>query len=998
MAVRVHELATDLEIDAGDLIKQLERLEIPVRNHMSRVKDRDTDRVYEHYRKMNNARAIDWLKLRESEPPRKSAAKPAEKPAASPAKKPKEAPAPPPAEAPAVEEVAPAAAAPTPEPADTNGAEEQHRRIEEALARARAARAQADAERMGHTAAVERQKVVVLREKQASAAAAEAEAEAGTAAGDSPARPDARIARSGEARPTRPAPRGPAPVSRDQGPRRDVRRPMPARPGGPGSDRPYSDRPTSPRPYSDRPSSDRPYSDRPTSARPTSARPTTAKPYAKPGAKPLDRPLARGAKKPVRGGKGDSVEDVDLNNLTIEVMKLDGDGKRNRRRGQKKSPVVGATTVGEDSDDKPQARRPARGGARPGVKPGGKPTGKPSVGVARHKTSARPRSLVSKKTAMPRREMPVLPPKPKQVRVHGDITTAQLAEKMRIDGADIIKKALLMGKMITLNDTIDQDLLEVLALELGYELEFIPDTDEADVEQYMKGRRDESRYTARPPVVTIMGHVDHGKTSLLEQIAKLEVLSTEHGGITQHIAAYHVHTSRGDVVFLDTPGHAAFTSMRMRGAQATDIVALVVAANDGVMPQTVEAINHAKAAGVPIVVAVNKIDLPEANPEKVKQQLMSYELVPEELGGQTLFSPISAKHGQGIDSLLETLLLQAEMLELHADPDGPADGIVLEARMNQQRGIEATVLVQQGTLRVGDLILAGQTFGRIRSMLDHLGRQVTEARPSFPARIYGLTGEAPEAGEPFLVMEDDREARQVAEKRAHRRRTAGLAKRPHISLEGLKDYLDGEEVKELHLILKGDVQGSIEAIEQSLAKVPSGKVRIHILHSAVGAVNETDVRLAEASDAIIIGFNVRPDNQAEIQAQQEGIEIKCYNVIYDLLSDIESAMVGMLDAKFKEVPQGKAEVLDTFKVSKVGTIAGCMVQEGEVRRDSNIRLVRDGKVVYTGKVCSLKRHKDDANRVQSGLECGIGLEKFNDVKKGDILESFSLQELEKTLV
>lgn len=980
MAVRVHELAADLEIDANDLISNLERLDISVRNHMSRIKDKDTEKVYNHYRKLNNQRAIDWAKTKATEKPAKEA-----KPEAV--------------------------------------ADDQHLRIEEALARARAARAQADAQRKSAAATMERQKLADLRTKQAVDAAAAAAGQAAQAPAAAQAPSSEQPSASTEApapapRSERPTPSRP-PVDRDgRPPRREHAAPRPPRESGrPQSPRPGAQqRPPYPGRSDQRPDSSGRGPQRPDSSargprapypgrseqRPDAAgRGGARAPYPGRNDQNQDRPspTSRG---PVRGkpgkSKSDPVDDMDLNNLTIEVMKLDGDGKRTRRRDKKKHvhTPIGVEDVEDDSANANAnaSRRPVKGKPTKATK-STKPTR--VVGPTTRKPGVRPRTLMSKRPAPPKRQIPVVQ-KPKKIKVHGEITTSQLAEKMRIDGADIIKKTLEIGQPVTLNDIIERDLLELLAMELGYELEIIPDTDESDVEPYEAGRRDESRYAPRPPVVTIMGHVDHGKTSLLEQIAKLEVLRTEHGGITQHIAAYHVQTSGGEVVFLDTPGHAAFTAMRMRGAQATDIVALVVAANDGVMPQTVEAINHAKAAGVPIVVVINKMDLPEANPSKVKQQLMAYDLLPEEFGGQTLFCEISAKKGIGIDQLLETLLLQSEILELRADPKGPANGIVIEALLNQQRGIEATVLVQQGSLKVGDVILSGQTFGRIRSMLDHLGRPVVEAKPSFPARIYGLTGDAPEAGEPFLVMPDEREARFVAEKRAHRRRTAGLNKRPHISLEGLKDYLDGEEVKELHLIIKGDVQGSIEAIEQSLNKIPHTKVRIHILHSAVGGVNETDVRLAGASDAIILGFNVRPDNQAEFQAQQEGIEIKCYNIIYDLLSDIEAAMVGMLDAKFKEVPQGKADVLETFKVSKVGTIAGCIVTDGDVRRDSHIRLVRDGKIIFTGKVVSLKRHKDDANRVQSGLECGIGIENFNDIKKGDVIESFSLQELEKTLI
>jgi translation initiation factor IF-2 len=699
----------------------------------------------------------------------------------------------------------------------------------------------------------------------------------------------------------------------------------------------------------------------------------------------LERPPARRGPKVEVVGKE---EPLDLSSLpTIEVMKLDSEGSRRGPRRRKKGAKV---TPEEEAAAVAAAAKRKRTGPRP-MRPVPGATGRrlPSGG-------ARPRSLVKRK---PTRTVPYAPVQPvaKKISVHGQITVSQMADKTRMDGGELITKLLMLGSPLTLNEVVPPEVIELIANEAGFEVEFVPDTDESDVLEYQRGPVDDAQLKPRPPVVTIMGHVDHGKTSLLEQIAKLEVLDTEHGGITQHIGAYHVKTERGDVVFLDTPGHAAFTAMRQRGAQATDIVALVVAANDGVMPQTIEAINHSKAAGVPIIVVINKMDLPEANPDRVIQQLMTYELLPEELGGQTLYARISAKKGEGIDGFLETLLLQAEVLELRADFEGPANGVVIEAMRGAQKGIEATVLVQEGCLRIGDVLLAGQTFGRIRSMIDHLGRPIEIAPPSTPARLYGLTGEPPEAGEPFLVFPEERDARHIAEIRANRRRNADLGKPRHVSLAGLQDYLKDAAVKELRIILKGDVQGSIEAIQQSFEKIPSEKVKVRVLHSAVGSVSESDVRLAEASDAVILAFNVRPSVTGDQLAQQDGVEIKTYTVIYDLLGDVEKAMLGLLDVKYREEPQGRADVLEVFKVSRVGSVAGCMVTEGEIRGDANARLVRDGAVVYTGKVSSLRRVKEVVQRVQSGVECGIGLRNFNDVKQGDVIETFTLVEQERTL-
>ena len=907
MAARVHELAAELEVEVSDLIGELEKIGVAVRNHMSRLKDADIQRLYAAYEQRKNARAMDWSKSRQT----------LEK-----AQREKE-------------------------------LEEQQRKIEEALARAAAARAQAEAERKSAHAFVERKKADEIKktgEEQRSEAATAATLSTDASAGAVETAAETPTAATAALSPT-------APGRTRRVTRRIVPRLVPP--------------PPPPKPSAKRGGRER-------NRERVGERGERVAERAGRGERPAERaerPAERGPERKAPVAREDMPLDLTAVLPTIEVMKLDKElPRRVRRKDRKKSKEVDVS----ETEDLIVPRKRA-GGRRP--LPGG----------------AKPRSLVVKKPA--RRMTPMIPvvPAVKKITVHGDITVAQLADKLRVDGSEIIKRTLEMGTPLTLNETVDRDVVELIAMELGFEVDILPDTDESDVEKYAREHADVASYRPRPPVVTIMGHVDHGKTSLLEQIAKLEVLSTEYGGITQHIGAYHVKTERGDVVFLDTPGHAAFTAMRQRGAQATDIVALVVAADDGVMPQTVEAINHSKAAGVPIIVVINKIDLPTANPERVKQQLMTYELLPEELGGETLFVEISAKKGIGIDKFVETLLLQAEMLELRADHEGHAVGVVIEALLNTQRGIEATVLVQHGILKVGDVLLAGQTFGRIRAMLDHLGRPVEEAGPSFPARVYGLTGEPPEAGEPFLVLADERKARHIAETRASRRRAVSLSKSPRVSLEGLQEYLRDAEVKELRVVLKADVQGSVEAIEQSFEKILSEKVKIRVLHSAVGAIGESDVRLAAASDAVVIGFNVRPDSVSESLAQQEGVEIKTYNVIYDLLDEIQGAMLGLLETKYREEPQGKAEVLETFKVSKVGVVAGCMVTAGEIQMAANARLVRDGSVVYTGKVSSLRRVKEDVSRVREGIECGVGLVRFGDIKKGDVIETHTLVELERTL-
>ena len=576
--------------------------------------------------------------------------------------------------------------------------------------------------------------------------------------------------------------------------------------------------------------------------------------------------------------------------------------------------------------------------------------------------------------------------------ISGPLTVSRFAEKIGASPAEIIKAAFLKGKVITINQMIDLDLAEELAIERDVDLQVHLEGDESDIAGFTTVEDRPEELVARPPVVTIMGHVDHGKTSVLDYYRKSQVVDGEFGGITQHIGAYQVRTDRGDIVFLDTPGHEAFTAMRARGVQATDIVVLVVAADDGAMPQTVESINHARAAGVPIIVAINKIDLPQANPEKVRIDLMQHSIVPVNLGGDVEFVEISAKKGLNMDALLELILLQAEVLELKSNPNRPAEAVVIESHVDPLRGAVATVLVQRGTMRVGQYFVVGQQYGRVRAMLDDHGRTLDVTTLAQPIELIGLTG-APEVGETLLVMEDERKAREIAERRGQRRRVMELGTTRHVTLEGLSTMIAEGSVKELNVILKADVQGSVEAISQSLEKISTEVVRVRVLHSGTGAVSESDVNLAMASRAIIIGFNIRPEAGAADLAAREGVDIKSYRIIYELLEDIEKALVGLLDKTYSEQAQGRAEVREVFRITKVGMVAGCMVLSGEVHRNDKARLVRDGKVVYDGKIESIRRHKDDMAKVAAGYECGIMLERFQDVKQGDIIEAYTMKEM-----
>ena len=584
-------------------------------------------------------------------------------------------------------------------------------------------------------------------------------------------------------------------------------------------------------------------------------------------------------------------------------------------------------------------------------------------------------------------------PVPKSIDIMDVITVAELAKKLNLKASDVITKLIGMGQMVTINQQIDADTASILADEYGCKVNIVSLYDQTIVEGE-KG--DDADIVERPPVVTVMGHVDHGKTKLLDAIRSANVAATEFGGITQHIGAYKVEINGRSIVFLDTPGHEAFTQMRARGAHLTDIVVLVVAANDGVMPQTIEAINHAKEAKVPIIVAINKIDLYEANPDRVKQQLSEYGLIPEEWGGDTIYCPISALKKEGIDNLLENILIEADMLELKANPNCRAEGKVIESKVDQGRGMVSTVLIQRGTLKIGDAFIAGVYAGKVRAMFNDRGKKIESAGPSTPVEILGFEG-LPNAGDPFQVTESEKYARQIGEKRQELERIGAAKNVKKVTLENLYTSIQEGEVQELKVIIKGDVQGSVEALKNTLEKLSTSEIRLHTIHASVGAIVENDVNLASASDAIIIGFNVRPTSKAALLAEQEKVEIKRYNVIYHAQEDIKAAMEGMLSPELKEEQIGTVEVRDTFKVPKVGTIAGAYVTDGSVKRNSVCRVYRDDVEIFNGKISSLKRFKDDAKEVEKGFECGIGLENFNDIQVGDIIEVYEIKEIARKL-
>lgn len=582
---------------------------------------------------------------------------------------------------------------------------------------------------------------------------------------------------------------------------------------------------------------------------------------------------------------------------------------------------------------------------------------------------------------------------PKKIIVRGNMTVGETAKLLHKDASEVIKKLLFLGTMATINQELDLETIQLIATEFGVEVEIKIKVEEDNFETFEE-IDDEADLLERPPVVTIMGHVDHGKTTLLDAIRKTSVTEGEAGGITQHIGAYQVEVNHKKITFLDTPGHEAFTTMRARGAQVTDITIIVVAADDGVMPQTVEAISHAKAAGVPIIVAVNKIDKEGANPDQIKQALTAYELVPEEWGGDTIFCEISAKQRIGLENLLEMILLVAEVQEYKANPNKRARATVIEAELDKGRGPVARILIQHGTLKVGDSFVAGVCFGRVRAIVNDKGKRLKEAGPSTPVEITGLT-EVPQAGDPFLAYEDERKARDIADRRAIALRQSEMTANSRVTLEDLFKHIKDGEVKDLNVIIKGDVQGSVEALKSSLEKIEVEGVRVKILHNGVGAVTESDIILASASNAIIIGFNVRPEPAAKATADQEKVDIRLHNIIYNVIEEIEQAMKGMLDPIFKEVVLGQAEVRNVFKITGSGTIAGCYVTSGKIARNAQTRLVRSGIVVHEGKIDSLKRFKDDQKEVAQGYECGISLERYHDIKEGDIIEAFIMESVER---
>ena len=579
---------------------------------------------------------------------------------------------------------------------------------------------------------------------------------------------------------------------------------------------------------------------------------------------------------------------------------------------------------------------------------------------------------------------------PVKVQIPDEIAVGELASRMKKTGAEVVRQLIKLGVMASVSDVIDYDTAALVAMELGckVEREIVVTIEEQLIDDH---EDTEDELQPRAPVVVVMGHVDHGKTSLLDRIRKANVASGEAGGITQHIGAYRVFVKDSPITFLDTPGHEAFTAMRARGAMVTDVAILIVAADDGIMPQTVESINHAKAAGIPVIVAINKIDVPGANPEKIKQQLTEYEMVPEEWGGDTIVCPISAKTGEGIENLLEMVVLTAEMQELRANPNRAAKGTVIEARLDKGRGPVMTVLVQNGTLHQGDIIIAGTAVGRVRVMTNDKGEKVSEAGPSVPVEITGMS-EVPNAGDTFNSVADERMARTLVEQRKQEKKDAS-AQNVKVSLEDLLSRIQQGEIKDLNIIVKADVQGSAEAIKQSLEKLSNEEVRVKVIHSAVGAISESDVMLAATSGAIIVGFNVRPDNAARDNAARSNVDIRMYRVIYDCINEIEAAMKGMLAPKYREAVIGHAEVRQVYKVSHVGTVCGCYVQDGKIQRNCSVRVVRDGIVVHEGQLASLRRFKDDVKEVASGYECGMSVEKFNDIKEGDIIEAFVMEEV-----
>ncbi|WP_414698840.1 translation initiation factor IF-2 [Paenibacillus sp. LPE1-1-1.1] len=685
-----------------------------------------------------------------------------------------------------------------------------------------------------------------------------------------------------------------------------------------------------------------------------------------------NRPASSGQNRPSQGGQGNTAS---------------------RPSAPRQDATSRPAPSGQSRFDSKPAQGQARGNDNRNARPGQKrfEDGKPGGFRGNNNNRGGQKGRGGKFQQQPPREK--IDNTPKKIIVRGTMTVGELAKLLHKDASEVIKKLIFLGVMATINQEIDMDAIHLIATDYGVEVEVKIPVEEDSFETVEETDEDED-LVSRPPVVTIMGHVDHGKTTLLDAIRKTNVTGGEAGGITQHIGAYQVEINHKKITFLDTPGHEAFTLMRARGAQVTDITIIVVAADDGIMPQTVEAINHAKAAGVPIIVAVNKIDKPEANTEKIKQEMTEYELVPEEWGGDTIFVEVSAKQRIGLEGLLEMILLVAEVNDYKANPNKRARATVIEAELDKGKGPVARILVQHGTLKIGDAFVAGNCFGRIRAMVNDKGRRLKEVGPSTPVEITGLT-EVPQAGDPFMVFEDERKARDIADRRSIKQRQSDMGANTRVTLDDLYNHIKDGEIKDLNVIIKSDVQGSSEALKGSLAKIDIEGVRVKIIHSGVGAITESDIILASASNAIVIGFNVRPDPQAEATIAQEKVDVRMHRVIYNVIDEIEQAMKGMLDPIYKEVVIGHAEVRNVFKVTKVGAIAGCMITSGKITRSAEARLIRGGIVVFTGKIDSLKRFKDDAKEVAQGYECGITLDRYNDVREGDTIEAFVMETVER---
>ncbi len=677
---------------------------------------------------------------------------------------------------------------------------------------------------------------------------------------------------------------------------------------------------------------------------------------------------------------------------TIQPAPTPSSTVRRPMPGQPAAPVGGAQPVRPARES--EAARPEKEGEEKPAKAGRhkKRVVKKQEVLEFREKELRSGRIPKKKRALPgkeQRKTEITVPKASKrvVRISEVITVGDLAREMGVKAGEVIRKLMGLGMMATINQVLDADTATLIASEFDHQVENVAFDVESALQVEAGGEEEEAALSPRSPVVTIMGHVDHGKTSLLDAIRSTNVTAQEHGGITQHIGAYHVQVDGRSVTFLDTPGHEAFTAMRARGAQVTDIVVLVVAADDGVMPQTVEAINHARAAEVPIIVAVNKIDKPDANLERVKRGLADHGLVAEDWGGDAVFAPVSAKSHEGIPHLLEMLLLQSDLLELKANPDKLARGTIIEAKLDRGRGPVATVLVQEGTLRVGDAFVCGVFYGKVRAMIDDRGRKVETAPPSFPVEILGLQG-VPQAGDSFVAVADEAKARQVAEFRQSKQRETELAKTSKVSLEELYDQIKAGDVKELRVVLKADVQGSVEALTEALGRMSTNEVKLRVIHGSVGGITESDVLLAAASNAIVIGFNVRPESKGAALAVKEGVDVRLYTVIYEAVADVKAAMEGMLEPTYREQTLGRVEIRQTFNIQGVGTVAGCYVTEGKVQRGSLVRLLRDHVVVHEGKLASLKRFKDDVREVAAGYECGLSIEGYQDVKQGDVIEVY----------